>query len=437
MYYTKLKKRDGANSMSETEVGHTVLGGKVHIYKRPNSSHWQCSAYEAGKNRRVSTHEESLSKAKDFAEDWYLQLKGKLRSGEIKNEKTFQEAAEQFLREYEIITEGQRNAQYVEGHKRRVHLHLLPFFGKMGLSEITPGQVQEYRIHRHEKAKKDHGDPPARSTLHQEIVCLRQVLKTAERHRWLQFLPDISEPFRASTKISHRAWFSPDEYKKLYEATRERARNPKKARYKVNGEDLHDFVLFMANTGLRPDEAYRLEFRDVSIVSDEATGETILEIEVRGKRGVGYCKSTKGAVRPFERLKARNAARKMREGRDPEPTDLVFPKRHHELLNAILTDKDVDLKTDREGQPRTAYSLRHTYICLRLMEGADIYQIAKNCRTSVEMIEKYYASHLKTTIDAAAVNVMKSKAQKTSGKTAEPEQKPQRPPEQTAPQSDD
>jgi hypothetical protein len=39
------------------------------------------------------------------------------------------------------------------------------------------------------------------------------------------------------------------------------------------------------------------------------------------------------------------------------------------------------LKTSRYQQ-RTAYSLRHTYICLRLMEGADIYQIAKNCRTS-------------------------------------------------------
>ena len=58
---------------------------------------------------------------------------------------------------------------------------------------------------------------------------------------------------------------------------------------------------------------------------------------------------------------------------------------------------------------RTAYSLRHTYICLRLMEGADIYQIAKNCRTSVEMIEKYYASHLKNTLDAAAINVRKAK----------------------------
>ena len=39
------------------------------------------------------------------------------------------------------------------------------------------------------------------------------------------------------------------------------------------------------------------------------------------------------------------------------------------------------------------------------MEGADIYQIAKNCRTSVEMIEKFYASHIKNQLSAAAINV--------------------------------
>jgi hypothetical protein len=42
---------------------HTILGGKVYIYKRPNSSRWQCSSYFAGKNRRTSTKEESLAKA--------------------------------------------------------------------------------------------------------------------------------------------------------------------------------------------------------------------------------------------------------------------------------------------------------------------------------------------------------------------------------------
>ena len=142
----------------------------------------------------------------------------------------------------------------------------------------------------------------------------------------------------------------------------------------------------------------RLQFRDVAVVDDEATGETILEIEVRGKRGVGYCKSTSGAVRPFERLVERN---------DPSPTDLIFPKTHRKLFNAILEEEG--LKFDREGNRRTAYSLRHTYICLRLMEGADIYQIAKNCRTSVEMIEKFYATHIKTSLDAAAINVRRDR----------------------------
>jgi hypothetical protein len=46
------------------------------------------------------------------------------------------------------------------------------------------------------------------------------------------------------------------------------------------------------------------------------------------------------------------------------------------------------------------------------MEGADIYQIAKNCRTSVEMIEKYYASHIKNRLDAAAINVRRPKPKK-------------------------
>ena len=102
--------------------------------------------------------------------------------------------------------------------------------------------------------------------------------------------------------------------------------------------------------------------------------------------------------------------------RIPQPTDLIFPKRHRQLFNTILDEEN--LKKDREGQPRTAYSLRHTYICLRLMEGADIYQIAKNCRTSVEMIEKYYASHLKNNLDAAAINIRRPKPKKKQ-KTAE------------------
>ena len=329
------------------------------------------------------------------------------RAGDLKTGKTFKQAAEKFLEEYEVITAGERNPQYVKGLGEKLVLHLIPFFGPKVVSEITPGLVQEYRVHRATSRKdKKTGEPrrPSRSTLHKEIITIRHVLKTANRHGWLPYLPDLSAPYKMSEKITHRAWFSPEEYKRLYEATRQRAKHPKKPRWKKACENLHDYVLFMVNTGLRPDEAIRLEFRDVAIVTDEATGERILEIEVRGKRGVGYCKSMTGAVLPFQRLLKRKT---------PKPTDRVFGKTQRELFNAILGE--LDLKFDRDRNRRTAYSLRHTYICFRLMEGADIYQIAKNCRTSVEMIETFYASHIKNTLDAAAINVRKPKPVKKVG----------------------
>jgi integrase len=421
---------------------HLLMGGKLHVYKRENSQHWQASTYLAGKNWRRSTKEESLSHAKEIAEDWYLELRGKARGGQLKTGKTFREAARHFSAEYLTLVAPERNPHYMENTEMRLRAHLLPFFGDKVLSEITPGLVQQYRAHRmtvrrprpikHE-LKPGEAPPlypvPSRSTLHQEIVALRLVLKAANRQGWVEYIPDLSPPYKASGKITHRAWFSPEEYQRLYEATRRRAHKPLNNRHRWACEQMHDYILFMANTGLRPDEAGRLEFRDVKIVKDTGSNQTILEIEVRGKRGVGWCKSTAGAVLPFERLRDRERlqaetesgngseaaqpaqARTKKPGKvKPGPTDKLFPSSQRELFNALM--RELNLKHDRDGNVRTTYSLRHTYICFRLMEGADIYQIAKNCRTSVEMIEKFYAAHIKTLLDASAINVRKGVIQR-------------------------
>jgi len=255
---------------------HTTMGGNVNLYKRPGSDYWQCAT---------------------FAEGWYLDLRLGARRKTLRTEKTFAEAAAQFEREYVIITQGHRSEEYVEGMMRKIRVYLLPFFGERGLSEITPGLVQEYRIHRQthsvartNRNKDEQYKAPARSTMHQEIVALRQVLKTAVRHEWLTHVPDISMPYKTAGKIVRRAWFSPEEYKRLYTATRNNIETAYNKRHKKNAQQLHDLVLFMANTGLRPDEILRLEYRDITIVDDLDSGETILEIEVRGKRGLGYCR---------------------------------------------------------------------------------------------------------------------------------------------------
>jgi len=41
----------------------------------------------------------------------------------------------------------------------------------------------------------------------------------------------------------------------------------------------------------------------------------------------------------------------------------------------------------------------------------DIYQVAKNCRTSVEMMEKHHAVHLKNTLDAWAIKMKRRRGE--------------------------
>lgn len=416
---------DDETCVVEAEVeldSHDLMRGKLHVYKRPGSSIWQCSTYLDGKNHRASTKQHEEAKADLVAEEWYLRLRGKAANGEpLASGNKFKVVAEKFISEFEILTVGERSERYVANHRARIKNHLNPYFGEKDVTEITSGMVQEYRAHRVKTNIDWRTNEPkklARSTLHQEIVCLRQILTVAEAHNWIRAVPTVTPRYKASGKVERRAWFTLEEYKSLRDLTRSYAANPSRECYRENWQDLHDYILIMVNTGLRPDEAGRLQFRDVAVITDEDTKDEILEIDVRqGKRGMGFCKSMPGAVLPFVRLKQRREQTlraKAKAAGSPNADKLtldtaerLFPRRMNHILNIVL--KELNLKFDREGRVRTAYSLRHTYICLRLIEGANIYQLAKNCRTSVDMIEKFYAAHIKDLIDAAAVNVRKTK----------------------------
>ena len=406
---------------------HEMFDGRLQVYKRGTGRHWQCAARVGGKRFRSTTGEEALDRAKDVAEEWYLDLRGKLRAGTIvPDERTFAKAAKEYLREIKVLTIGTRSPKYVEMLELRMKRHILPFFGDKPLSAVNRGLVQAYRVKRAEetiaatKTDNSPGHPPARSTMLQEIVHIRQVLKFAEGVGWIKFVPNLSTPYLTQGKRGRRAWFSPEEYEKLYKATRRRIKEGKRPGWKSHYEDMHDFVLFMANTGLRPDEALRLEIRDIQVEDDYATRQTILIIDVRGKTGTGYAKSMPGAVLPFQRLRQRRADQLSAKGLDEKavdaalPTTRLFPGFDRHMFNKILEEEG--LKFDRDGQRRTAYSLRHTYISMRLMEGANIHQIANNCRTSVQMIEEFYASHIKDRLDAAAINVQRPKAARKATK---------------------
>jgi hypothetical protein len=107
------------------------------------------------------------------------------------------------------------------------------------------------------------------------------------------------------------------------------------------------------------------------------------------------------AVRVYEQIVKRNTKRKL-----TGPEDYVFmpeygeksrghaPKMLQYQFDALLDL--LDMKNSPQGEPRTIYSLRHSSIMFRLLYGAsiDTLKLARNARTSPEMIDRFYAAPL-------------------------------------------
>jgi integrase len=74
--------------------------------------------------------------------------------------------------------------------------------------------------------------------------------------------------------------------------------------------------------------------------------------------------------------------------------------------------KVAGLKETANGEARTLYSLRHTCIMFRLIngDGIDPLTLARSARTSVEMIDRFYAKHLTAEMNIAQLQSSRSKS---------------------------
>lgn len=157
---------------------HKTMGGKVNIYRRENSDNWQCSTFLNGHNWRVSTHEDSLGLRRRLVSR--LARQGARRTSckrDASARQEIQRSRHEIPRRGSHPHAGQRGPTWLNQYELKLNGVILPFLGEKHLAEITSGVIQEYRIWRAQNCKT--GGAPARSTVHEEIVCIRQVLKTA------------------------------------------------------------------------------------------------------------------------------------------------------------------------------------------------------------------------------------------------------------------
>jgi len=387
----------------------------LSIYKIPASRYWNVRCYISGKLIRKSTKTEDEQEAKKYAKDFYNDLL--LRSDKnlpLVNSSNFEKFAELMLeKQQKKIDAGERNEKLNLNDRQKLKKDILPFFRKYDIKNITYKDIDEYISQLSQKQL-------AQATKKAHLNVIRKVLNTAHQERVVNQLP----PFpKIESKDNSRGWFNETEYEHLKKTVQQLIKEkryaelPNKKRLFITDE-MRYLITFMTNTLLRPSEVKDLRHRNIQIIEREFRYLRITK-EKSKTRKIKPVVSQEAAVDVYKDIQKYH--------RNYSQDDFVFlPKVSNRttamremgvMFNFIL--QQAKLKKSVTGENRTLYCLRHTGISLRILKGdnVNLKLLADNAGTSVEMIDRFYASKLEPEMRVEEIQSYRPSLRKTPKKS--------------------
>jgi site-specific recombinase XerD len=353
------------------------------------------------KSTKTAHKTEATTFAKKFYEDILLRERNLLP---ISESPSFERCArELFAEQANLIARGERNAKLNLNDETKFNADLLPYFGKFHVRNITYKLIDGYIAKIAQRGLK-----PA--TLKTHLVLIHKILAFAQREHLIDSIPTMP---KIKMQDSTRGWFDHDEYALLRKTTVAAIKASVVVRYHPITDEMRLLITFMTNTFIRPSDLKNLRHRNIQVVEN---GNTYLRISPESSKTVNTpIVSMEDAVGIYKDLLTHHE----KMGNSATANDfLFFPalKNRDFALQTIRRQFDAildiaKLKRSPSGEARTLYSLRHTAIMFRLTKGQsiDLLTLARNCRTSVEMIERFYARPL-----SAEMNIEKIQSKKTT-----------------------
>lgn len=379
---------------------HKVVGyGTLTIYQMEASPFWYARYYEDGKIVRRSLKVADKKEAIKAAKKVFVDLKHrKMNKLPFTKASGFEVCARGLAKENEArLGRGELSKQKVQYDAARLESDLLPHFGKYEVADIDYGVISDY-INKLSTADR----PLSINSLKIHLSHIKTILKYAQRMGVITALPAFP---KLKTVDTARPWFNSAEYSALHSKCRslvgQKIRvNSKAGKFLRNVEitpEVYDLIIFMANSFIRPTDIKVLQHKHVSAIRGKDTYLRLTHPPTKGHGGPVV--TMERAVVVYDSLLARQ-----REAGFGKPDDYLFcphqPNRDYALRDITRQFDQVlkvaGLKETATGEARTLYSLRHTCIMFRLIhgEGIDPITLARSARTSVEMIDRFYAKHL-------------------------------------------
>ncbi|MEY4975038.1 MAG: Primosomal protein 1 [Pseudomonadota bacterium] len=319
---------------------------------------------------------------------------------------TVQALSERLLeREQARVQRGDLCAASLGILRNRLRAHVLPQLGHLPLVAVDAGQLDAL-LQRLTQAGL------SSTTVSQYFVIVRKLLRLAQRLGLIREMP-LAPEIRIQSQP--RQMLGLAEYARLVRTAQRLCRQGERSPEHKSGKgqrerfwvlprhrqlppDMAWAIRFMVNSFIRPGDLRQLRHEHVQVVRGESL---YLRLNLPlTKRHSMPVVTLRPAVQVYEALQARAQAK----GR-AAPQDYLFlpEEKDREYALAVLgfwfkwVLREAGLpEVDTFGRPRTLYALRHTAIMFRLLygQGIDMLTLARNARTSVQMIERFYASQL-------------------------------------------
>lgn len=385
------------------------------IFRRGDVQHrnWYCriKVPNTSRYKTVSLETPDINEAKEKAFDQDADIRFRVRHQVPIFDKAFAEVAKEYSdhqkRQAEIGQITLNRWKIVDSYIRH---HLVPYVGSKQITQITANEWTEYPFWRKQNSERVQGPrktvfrrprvskidnldqtaesksaPAKDGTIRQEMMTFRAIMNFAASKQYIREgqVPDGKLPIDRA----RREEFTPQEYRHLHTFARKWI---KKGRTEANiwsRTMAYNFMLVMSNTGMRTMEASNLRWRDIDARTDKH-GRTFAVLNVRGKDKFRELVAAHNVVEYLQRIRKISKATKADDHvfsgwRGKRSSDL-----YGSLVEALL--RESELLFSASGSRRSAYCFRHTYATFRLMEGVDVYFLAKQMGTSVKMIEDYY-----------------------------------------------
>lgn len=318
----------------------------------------------------------------------------------------FDALAQQLIdQENQRVKRGELSAASVGILKNRLDAHVLPYFKYIPPSQVTPMMMDAF-------VQRLTDSQLSSTTVSQYLVVVRKLLKLAIRHGFLREVPELpsikvaSRPrsmlslkeYAAVVRMAHRLSRTGDKAPELKASTGYRERFWVQPRHLTLPPDMAWAIRFMVNSFVRPGDLRQLKHKHVQVVRGSSV---YLRMTLpQTKKHDAPMVTLRPAVQVYEAALA-----KARRDGYGQPDDYVFlpveKDRNYALavlgfwFKWVMREAGVPPE-DVMGRLRTLYCLRHTAIMFRLLygQGIDMLTLARNARTSVQMIERFYASAL-------------------------------------------